>query len=378
VTSPDPIDLTGYLPLELVPDTTAQELVDRAVANRSVRAPEWDPHEEQTESVLVEDVAQVDVELVYAVNRVFPTVVEVLLRLFDLERDPGAPPLAAVTFTTSNVGPIRIPVGTAVRVPLPGGGTIAFVTDVDLDVAAAGTATVAATGDLETTAANGIATATPVELLSAVPYVESATVTITTGGRDLESSTVFLNRGVRRFRRLTDTLNKPSHYLEATLEDPRVVRAFVLDKYDPATPGTPAGTKGGHLTVAVTGPGGIALSAPVKTELELMLETAGHAGWDVHVIDATVTVVNVVANVIVTAGYVAADVKLAVAAAVRAYLSPDSWPFGGTVYVNEVESVVDRVDGVDRVASVTLNGAGADVALAGVAPLAKAGTVNVP
>lgn len=136
-----------------------------------------------------------------------------------------------------------------------------------------------------------------------------------------------------------------------------------------------AGTVPGHVTVGVAGPGGAVVSTSDKITLASMLASQALANLTVHVTDATLTTVAVTAAVKVNPNYSAATVLAAVTAAVQAYLSPDTWAWSSIVYRNELVSVMDAVEGVDRVDTVTTPAA--DVALPGIAPLTSAGVVTI-
>jgi hypothetical protein len=382
VTTPTSVDASGYVDLTLL-DVDTQDLVDRALADLAIRFPEWQPAEGNTEVVLIEAMALEVAELVYAINRVPGAVTEVLLRLFGLTRSAGTPPKALVTFTTSNTGNITIPAGTTFTLS-PGLGLdpVTFRTDVDLLVAGGVTSSsVAATGTDPVATANLLPASSPATMVDAVAYVDAATATITTAGVIPEDATAFLNRGVIRLRRLVTTLTLNTHFTAAALESTGVKQATTLDRYNPAV-GPAPGSNLGHVTVAVAGPGGVALTTAAKTTLETSLEAQAVAGLDVHVIDATVTNVNVTVTVTrTTPDVVAATVSAAITAALTAYLNPDLWQFGGSVYVNELIALIDAVPGVGRVVSITLGGTTLDGAgnavLTGYAPLAKLGTATV-
>lgn len=371
------LDVSPYVDLTL-DESTTQDLVDTALADAAAKWPDWQPLEAEVEVELIETLALIVTELTYRLNRLPGAVVETLLRLFGLIRDPGAPAEALVTFTTSNTTPIVIPAGTRLRYAV-GDASLDFLLDVDVAVAAGAGSSVpsAATAETASSLANGVAAGTPLIVVDALAYVDSATFELTSAGRDVETDTAFLDRGIIRLRRLVDTLVLPDHFTAAALEDARVARAFTIDNYDPAV--GPPGDNLGHVTEVVLGPAGVPLSAPDKTDLEGILEAQAHAGLDVHVIDATITDVDVdVTITLAQAGTDAATIA-AVEAALDGYLDPDVWPFGGTVYRNELISLVDRVPGVDRVVDLTITGADVDgnLALAGDGPLANLGAPTV-
>lgn len=140
------------------------------------------------------------------------------------------------------------------------------------------------------------------------------------------------------------------------------------------TGGIPGDHKG-NVTVAAAVAAGAALPAATRDALLSDLTDKAHSALAIHVIAPTITPVPVTATITVVPGYVAADVETAAEAALAAYLNPDAWPWSGTVYRNELISIIDRVPGVGRV--VTLTAPAADVTLAGVAPLASSGALTV-
>ena len=370
-------DLQTYHELTLY-DRLPYELVERALEDAAVKFPEWEPRENNTEMVLIEVLATVVAEMVFAVNRVPGAVTEVLIRLFDIERDLGTAPTTTVTFNLADTLGHTIPAGTRVRLDLGGSaGVIDLLTDVQA-VAAAGqtSVTVAATGSTATAAANGTPAGTPLSLESAIPYVDSVVLaTAVLAGADPEDETSWRDRAVKRFSRLTSTLVLPEHFTADANEWPTVARATTLDLYDPdAGSGTP-GDHPGHVTVAVIGSGGALLSAQDKTDLETDLETKTLANLDVHVIDPTVTAVDVTVDVVRKTSHTDQQVSDNITAALGAYLNPDAWDWDATVYRNELIALLDGVDGVERVVDITVPAG--DVALTGVAPLADVGTVTV-
>lgn len=134
------------------------------------------------------------------------------------------------------------------------------------------------------------------------------------------------------------------------------------------------------VTVAVVSQQGTALSAAVKAEVDAYLQKMREVNFIVHVVDPTFTAIVVDYRVVALPGYDLADLDARCETAVRAYLSPATWAGGGdeppvweknrnVVRYLEVAEVLNRVDGVDYVDVLTINGGTANVALAGVAPL---------
>jgi uncharacterized phage protein gp47/JayE len=129
----------------------------------------------------------------------------------------------------------------------------------------------------------------------------------------------------------------------------------------------------GNVTVVVRGLSGN-LTAPQKATLKADLEARANANLVVSVKDPTVTTVAVTTQVAVLDGYIEQTVLDAVDARLTDYLSPLTWAWGGVVRKNELISVIDQVDGVDYVSTLTLPAADVNI---GEGNLADAGTITV-
>lgn len=369
-------DVTPLIDLTLL-DVTAQDLVEQAIVDAASKLPGWQPREGNTEVVLLEELALMGAETVYAVNRLPRAILAALLAAYGLVRDDGTQAVADFTFTTSSVADLTVPAGTTLTVLYDSdAASLDFTTDTDLLIPG-GTfeGTVTATAVERTSILNGTPPG-PADLVDAISAVDSvALATEVAGGVDPEDLDGYLARGGTLFRRLVSTLVLPEHFTAAALEAPAVTRAHTYDLFNPDLGTGAPGDHPGHVTVAVTGPGGAALPTQTRTDLEAALEALALASLIVHAVDATVTDVNVTASVTLTPGAVAADVTAAIDTALDDYLNPDAWPFSGTVYRNELIALIDRVPGVGRV--VTLTTPATDVALTGTAPLARAGTTTI-
>lgn len=129
------------------------------------------------------------------------------------------------------------------------------------------------------------------------------------------------------------------------------------------------------ITVAIAATDGTALGNPVKTEVDDYLTALREINFIVHVIDPTYTTVNVTASVKMMTGQDAAIVEAACEAALEEYLSPASWDWAGTVYVNELIQLLANVTGVDRVVTITVPSG--DLALGGIAALPVPGSFAI-
>lgn len=369
-----PVDLRNYVDLTVY-DRNPGSLVERAVNDGVAKLPGWLPAEGNTELVLIEGLALEVAELVYAINRLPAAVAEGILNLFAVARDQGAPSVLTARFTFVDDVGRSVPAGTVLRLTVAGQAW-RFTTTADATAGVGDfTADAPAVCSALSASPNAAPDDAPLDLLDVHYYVESvAAVGPVTVGRDPEGPQTYIARATARLARLTDTLLLPEHFVAAAIEQPGVARAFVADLYDPGT-GPAPGDNPGHTTLAVLGPDGVALSAGAKTALFDLLRplTADHLV--LHVIDATVTTVDVDVTVTRVAGYTDADVEASILATLAGYLSPDRWAWASSVYRNELIAVIDGAAGVGRV--VTLTVPAADVALAGVAPLARLDDLTV-
>ena len=370
-------DVTEYVDLSLY-DKDPETLLAQALSDAAAKFPGFNPRVGSTERALLEALALPASEIIYALNRQPGAVTQVLLQLFGVFRDEGSAPIATASFTLADNLGHTVPAGTRLRLDVTDddADALVFSTDVALVIPVGQVAgVVAITGDRPTDEANGTAGGTDLALIDSIPFVQSVELaTAVADGAAPESDAAWRDRGVIRLRRLVTTLVHPSHFTSAALEQPDVDRAATVDNYDPGQAGDP-GDHTGHVTVAVLGGNGAPLSGPRKLEIEADLEEVALANLDVHVIDPTITAVAVTATVVRTITADSGEVAAAVTAAIDAYLDPNSWPYAGVVRRNELIALIDGVPGVDYVD--TLTAPAADVVLAGVAPLADAGVIDI-
>lgn len=374
--SPPPPDLSAYVDLRVF-DVSDQTMINTALAAAKLNLPGWIPREGNTEVVILEALALEMAEGIVAVNRIPGAVVAAILLLAGVDRDFGAAPIATATFTLADTVGHTIPGGTRLYLLLDDGSTVTFLVEPPGLVIDPGnnTGTVSIIGDTFTDAANGIGSPTALVLADPVPFVEHVQLASTVAdGRSMETDNEWRDRGVARLSRLSDALVIPRHFEAAALERAEVTRAVAVDLWD----GTgAAGGDAGHITVAVLGEDGTPLSTGAKNEILADLEARAVAILIVHVIDITVVTVPFTAQVHLLDGYDDAVTQDAVEDAIRSYVDPMAWQWGGVIRINEIISLIDRVDGVDYVGAVTINGLAVDYAISGAATLPKAGTVTV-
>jgi len=371
-------DLSAYVDLRLF-DVTDQDIVSTAIAATQLNIPGWIPREGNTEVVIIEGLALETSEGIVAVNRLTGAVVQAILLLAGVDRDFGAAPIASATFTVGDTLGHTIPGGTRMYLLLDDGATVVFLVEPPgLDIPpGSSTGTVSIIGDTFTAQANGIPIGTPLLMADPVPFIESVELaSAVADGRDRESDNEWRDRGVARLSRLSDALVLPRHFEAAALERPEVERALAIDLYDPTQVGNP-GDHAGHITVAVLGENGAALSTEAKDEIEQDLEASAVAVLDVHVVDIVIDTVPFAIQIHLLPGYVSASVIEAVQDAIAAYVDPLTWQWGAIIRLNEIIALADRVDGVDYVGTVTIDGVAGNYTVSGASTLPKAGVVTV-
>lgn len=369
-------DQSGYTTLTLY-DKGPFELMAKALQDAAAKTPDWEPRVGALEYVHLEALALPISEEIYAINRLPNGIMEILMSLFGIVRDLGVPPMATATFVVSDTTGHEIPAGTVVRLNQSGEDPVEFATDEGLAIAPGDTmGTVAITGTTNTTAANGAVIGTILEMVTVVSYVDQVTLaTVPSGGASTETDDEWRDRAVGRIGRFTDTLVLPTHFNARALEDPSVGRAFTKDNWNVST------TAAGHVTTAVADLDGNALSGPAMTALQTAMSAQAMAGLGVHIVEPDYTEVEVHATVTALASADPTELETACTEALESYLSPQLWPWGSTVRLNEIISLLDRVEGVDWVGAVTLSDGGsftaADLALTGDFPLVSSGTHDI-
>lgn len=366
----DFVDLTIY-------DKGPQDIYDAAEATLQTRIPDWSPTATNIEVMLLEALALEVGETVFSLNRIPESMVRVLLSLYGVTFDSGQPPVVDLLFTAQDTDGYIIPAGTEVAVLMSNNEYISFFTDVELTITEGNAVgTVAATATVYTNIANGIASGTTGELVDAIVGIDAVeTASVVADGRLPEDVESWTFRGVQRLRRLVDTLVIPQHFIQAALESTLVIRANAVDNYNPyADPAGSPGDHPGYVTVVVYGDGA-PLSTSEKADLETSLEQRAMANLIINVIDPTITNIDVAASVAVEATADEATVLAAVETRLAEYLNPATWPWAGTVRVNELISVIDQVPGVDYVDAITTPSA--DIVLGVGETLVDAGTFTI-
>lgn len=369
-------DATPYIDL-ILRDLDPQDLVDMAVQTLQSRLPEWQPREGNQEMLIFEAVAVQIAELIYAINRLPSSVVQVLLKLNNVEYDPGQQPEAIVRFILNTSDAVTVPAGTSVRLDLLNDqDPVVFTTPVEITSIAGNTnVLIPMIGDRYTSEANGYPAGTELILNDSLVFVESVELAgPVQNGRDEETDDDYFTRGTQLFSRLTNTLVLPSQFTAFALEEVYVNRAFTVDNYDADTPSTAPGSATGHITVYVYGDGTF-VSAENKDLLLQNMKDSATGNLAIHVEDPAIIPVDVEAEIYVEPGYDSSDVVQNVRNALFNYLSPETWNWQTFVRRNDIISLITNTEGVDFLN--TLSVPAADLDLAAIGVLADAGTFTI-
>lgn len=369
-----PADAPELAMLKLLQYGSEPDLLNAAVSHAQSVMPEWKPRGGNTELVLMESLAIMLGPEILAVQLVAPRMVEQLMNLYGITRNPGAPAKGRVEIQVTNSAPTQvIPAGTRLRLPLGDAiPSIDLFTDEPLTIVTSSTlrGQVSVTAEIIGTEANNSPAGSPLEVVDNLPFIESVALSEDlTGGLDVETDASFNARAASAVGRQTTTLVHPRSFELAALSILGIGRVRALDNYDPANPSAPTY---GHVTVALGGPDGEPLPVAVMDETRRMLADQALASLTLHAIEADYTDLDVAVAVKGKFGWTEAEVKESVRATLAAWLSPVSWDWRSSVTQFEIVSVVSTAAGVREVV-----GAPDGLTLDGVAPLPRLGAVTV-
>lgn len=126
---------------------------------------------------------------------------------------------------------------------------------------------------------------------------------------------------------------------------------------------------------------GLAVNGALAADIQSDLDARREVNSIVYVISPQYTAVTAVYNVTAQSGYDTATLVTTINAALTDYLSPANWGVVGEdrrwvnkpiIYYLQIAGVIEKVDGVDHINSLTVNGGTSNVTMAGIAPLPAA------
>lgn len=369
-------------PITTEPDDLAQE----AFAYLEDAVPGWLPAPGNLETWVIEATSQLAGELMDVASAVPASI----FRYFGATI-LGLPPYAAqsatgtTTWTARDDAGYTIDAGTLVGIAAAGDEIVPFEVQEAYTIEPGQTsiADVLIVAVESGTDANGL-TATP-EVIDPLDWVESiALVGATGGGVDAEEDDDYLNRLRELLTLLAPRPILPNDFAVMARTVPGVDRATAIDLYNADT-GTSNVAR--CVTVVVADENGEPVGAAVKAQVDALLQSEREVNFLVFVVDPTYTEVDVAFTITVYPDFDADATLAAAIQAVNDYLSPANFgqvPYGDQpvwlsdtkVRYLEVAEAINRAEGVWYVASLTLNGGTADVALAGVGPLPRPGDVT--
>jgi len=383
----------GYIPVTF--ETEPIDLAEDAFGYLESQIPGWLPSPGNLEAWLIEALALLAGEL----RALAALVPEAIFEYFG-STIMGLPPYAATsasattTWTAMDNAGYRVDAGTLLALTPPASlEGFAFQT-VDTFTIPQGTTVITGVGIRAVqpgVAASGL-TGT-VQALDPLDFISSITLEgATAGGTDAEDIDAYLDR-------LSDllTLMAPRPILPADFAlmvqrmIPGVARATAIDLYNASTGQT---NQPRCVTVVVVGPDGNAVPAQTLADADALLQSEREVNFLAFVINPTYTSIDVTYAATCFPGFDPTDVRTRVNAELTNYLSPANWgvpPFGDTgtrswindTYVRwlEVAVVINNVDGVNYVTSLTIGPHGGtmgttDVLMTGIGPLPRAGTIT--
>ena len=365
--------------VELTFTTDEQSLADDAVANLQTIWPDWQPNDGDVEVVLIETLAPYATAAAQQAAAMPPEAFIALgTKLYGIAYGEGAPAATTVTLTFQDVaGGYLVPAGAEFEL-----AGYAFSTVLDV-VAVLGQDTV--TGVQVVANDVGVAfndlTSSDWASVTLPVWVTDLTVEApTSGGVDPQDTYDYLNMLSRELQIRGRMIVTLPDFEIAAVNTTGVGRAFAVTN------------NARDVTVTLTDPTGLPVTADVKTALEAVYDAATLVNVTFTLADATYTPVDVGYEVMRLPGFDSDQLAESINATLSAWLSPTGWgvvsmgqPGSGmtwlpdnTVRLNKVISQIGNVPGVAYVIanSVTLNAAEADLALPGAVALPTPGTMT--
>jgi hypothetical protein len=370
--------------------TEPDDLAEDAFAYLEAAIPEWLPAPGNLETWLVEAVAQLGGELMDVASAVPTSIFRYYgATVLGLPPNEAQSATGTTTWTANDAAGYTIEAGTLVGIRAAGDELLPFEVQSETVIAPGGTTAVGVivVAVDPGTDANGL-TANP-EIIDPLDWVASIVLTgapaMTSGGVDAETDDEYLTRLHELLTLLSPRPILPNDFAVLARTVAGVGRSTAIDLYNP---GPPIATNVPRcVTVVVAGDDGNPVSATAKSNVDALLQSLREVNFLVFVIDPTYTNIAVTFTFTVYATYDAPTVEAAAEAAVTDYLSPANFgrpPYGDDpgvwiadtkVRYLEVAEVINRVEGVWYIASLTVNGGTVDVALPGPGPLPRPGAI---
>lgn len=284
----------------------------------------------------------------------------------------GATADITVDVTVADTG-VTIPAGLTVVGVNDNGDEVAFELAEDV-VADALTESLTFSAVDEGLTGNGVP-AGPLTVVTATTSVVDAVATSpSANGADPESLTDYLTRLVDYLGTLRPGGVNAADMAALARSVPGVHRALAVDLYDPANPGVDSERT---VTVFPIDEDNAPVSAPVAAQVQATLEAAREVNFLVYVDEPTYTPVDIAYTAVAETDADPVLVEASINGAIVDWLAgfgstaedPQAWEPVTTLRLLDLARVAGSADGVAYLATLTINGAAADLELAGVAPL---------
>lgn len=358
-------DITPYVDLTIY-DKQPEDVYSDAYLYAQTSLPEWTPASGSSEDAILQATSTMTADLIGAINRLPAGLVEVLLQLFGVTRNAGIRATGSVWIEAVDDTGYTVPAGTRLgfldnsdiddpilytfdtndALTIPQGQTGASVT-----ITAALNNEYPALQDGET-----------LQLITPVSFVDTVTMWGDLEvGADAESDVEYFARAIAKLQSYTAALVLPQQfeqYILATYTD--VYRAKAYSRVNPVNNDFIDAPENGYVTIYVSRVGGASLSAGAAAVIEEDLSNRATAGLNINVEPPTIVEVEVATTVTMKSGFISTEVEDAVQVAIDQYVHPDYWDWSPAIYYNELIALIDRVDGVDRVVELTIEGVEAD------------------
>ena len=349
------------------------EIIQRILDGLAERMPGWEPVPGAPEVALAEELGY-EMAVLGQLTRIG---LEVAVAGFG-ETAFGFPAYLGATAdlqtnVTVTAAGATIPAGLTVVGINDNGDEVAFEVLADV-VAGATTVPVEFTAIDEGLAGNGVP-AGPLTMVTATTSVVDVVATATSAnGADPEAIGDYLTRLVDYLGTLRPGGVNAADMAALARSVPGVHRALAVDLYDPADPGTQTERT---VTVFPIDENNAPVPTAVAAQVQSTLDAAREVNFIVHVAEPTYTAVDVAFTAVAEAGADPVVVQTSVTGAIADWLAafgataddPQAWEPTTTVRLLDLARVAGSATGVAYLASLTLNGASADLELTGVAPL---------
>jgi hypothetical protein len=359
-----------------VPFTSnAETLADDAIDRLAARWIGWSPSDGDMEVIQIEALAS----MAQTAVEVAATVPDAIFRGFGtsilgVPYDTAQPAVGQATFTAIDTAGYTSDT-TTVEIAIAGTG---FATDVPLIITPGTTTkTVNITALVPGAEGNGLSGAA--DLMSSFSWLVGATILPTTqGGEDAQSDADYLDTLRQRLVLQATTLVTGRDFELMALQVDGVGRALAI-----------VGTARAVTVAVANDVDGLAVAAPIKTQISDLFAGYRQVNTTYSVIDATYTTIAVTFVLVSLPGVDPAALAAMAVAAVTDWLDPRNWGAPQNVsdpiynvWLNETKvrySELQRVlsvPGTRYVETATLNGGTVDVTLTGTAPLTRPGTIT--